>query len=218
MTPSRFWMVPFPMLLHRYWMRLNVDNQIGNALTESSSNPDVTMSQYQMENVVAQIAAEAIWMAGQVGGGGGGFSRLVGETSIMQYTLQWRLNINLAPVMTGRGRTGTHKPDGLHTVKSASPLELLWLAAHMPGLTAGFKDVERPTINNLREAGMFDVCMTDNDDATDTQQYLDHFCKPERRRSALIRNTGRTSDGGSGRTSNSGIGEGEPLMDGGVDR
>ncbi|KAH7903079.1 hypothetical protein BJ138DRAFT_1120757, partial [Hygrophoropsis aurantiaca] len=61
------------------------------------------------------------------------------------------------------GRIGTHKPDGSHTVKSASPLELLWLAAHMPGLTTGFKDIEKPTMNNLREAGMFDVCLIGSD-------------------------------------------------------
>ncbi|KAH7905605.1 hypothetical protein BJ138DRAFT_1105846 [Hygrophoropsis aurantiaca] len=188
-TPSNV-----PSVLDVYAMSLfglNANEQAYNAGLESSSNPSFTMSRYQLENAVAQISAEAVWMAGQVGDGDGGFSRSVGETSVMQYVLQWRLNINLVPTMiatlasfiafilaievTGRGRTGTPKLDESHTVKSASPLELLWLAARMPGLTVGFKDVEEPTMNNLREAGMFDVCLTDNDDATCTQQHLDRF-------------------------------------------
>ncbi|KAH7903579.1 hypothetical protein BJ138DRAFT_117894 [Hygrophoropsis aurantiaca] len=156
---------------------LDVNSQVDTAQFESSSNPDFTMSRYQLENAVARIAAEAIWMAGQLGEEGGGFSRVTGETSVMQYALQWRLNINLVPLIIATlasfiafslaievtGRTSAHKPNESHTVKSASPLELLWLAAHMPGLTAGFKDIEKPTMNNLREAGMFDVCLTGND-------------------------------------------------------
>ncbi|KAH7904351.1 hypothetical protein BJ138DRAFT_931006 [Hygrophoropsis aurantiaca] len=181
-----------PSVLDAYMMSLfglDVKAQAEYATQESSSNPNFTMRRYQLENAVAQIAAEAIWMAGQVGEEGGGFSRSTGETSVMQYILQWRLNINLVPLIIATlasfvafvlaievtGRTGAHKPDESHTVKSASPLELLWLAAHMPGLTAGFRDVEKPTTNNLREAGMFDVCLTDNDDAVYTQQHLDRF-------------------------------------------
>ncbi|KAH7904315.1 hypothetical protein BJ138DRAFT_1131009 [Hygrophoropsis aurantiaca] len=169
-----------PSVLDAYMMSLfglNADDQVENSHSESSSNPSFIMSRYQLENAVAQIAAEAIWMASQFGEGNGGFSRSIGETNVMQYTLQWQLNINLAPLITATlasfiafvsaievtGRTDTHKPGGSHTVKSASPLELLWLAAHMPGLTTGFKDVEKPTMNNLREAGMFDVCLAGND-------------------------------------------------------
>ncbi|KAH7903530.1 hypothetical protein BJ138DRAFT_1131324 [Hygrophoropsis aurantiaca] len=169
-----------PSILDAYLMSLLGLNATADAIDawkESSSNPNVTLSPYQLENAVAKIAAEAIWMAGQLGGRDGGFSRSTSETSVMQYILQWRLNLNLAPLIVATlasfiafilaiemtGRIGTHKPDGSHTVKSASPLELLWLAAHMPGLTTGFKDIEKPTMNNLREAGMFDVCLIGSD-------------------------------------------------------
>ncbi|KAH7903580.1 hypothetical protein BJ138DRAFT_1167935 [Hygrophoropsis aurantiaca] len=173
-----------PSVLDAYMMSLfglYVNAQTDNAAYESGSHPNFTMSPYQLENAVAQVAAEAIWMAGQFGAEGGGFSRSTGETSVMQYMLHWRLNINLAPSIVATlasliafilaievtGRTGTPRPGGSHTVKSASPLELLWLAAHMPGLTAGFKDVEKPTMNNLREAGMFNVCLKSNDAKVD---------------------------------------------------
>ncbi|KAH7904204.1 hypothetical protein BJ138DRAFT_1119628 [Hygrophoropsis aurantiaca] len=169
-----------PSVLDAYMMSLfglNATADVNKSQYESSSNPNFTLGQYQLESAVAQIVAEAIWMAGQLGQEGGGFSRSTGETGVTQYLLQWRLNINLAPLIVATlasfiafllaiemtGRIGTHKPDGSHTVKSASPLELLWLAAHMPGLTTGFKDIEKPTMNNLREAGMFDVCLIGSD-------------------------------------------------------
>ncbi|KAH7920745.1 hypothetical protein BV22DRAFT_1132840 [Leucogyrophana mollusca] len=146
-----------------------------------STNPTFTLSPYQLESAIALMTAEAIWMAGQLGEGGGGFASSTGQTNVTQYTLQWRLNINLVPlifatvaslasiilavIMTGAPRA--RKTRTAPAIKSAGVLELLWLAVHLPDLREGLEAVEEPTVDNLRAAGMFDVCLADGIKAVD---------------------------------------------------
>ncbi|KAH7925013.1 hypothetical protein BV22DRAFT_1065752 [Leucogyrophana mollusca] len=119
------------------------------------------------EDALTSVLASSIWAAGQLGvGGGGGFPRSLGEAVMSQQVLEWRLHLSVALAasliglvlvvqMIGlAGRRSQQEP----VVKSAGVLEFIWLAVRMPTLKQGMEGLEDPTAENLRPAGMFDVC------------------------------------------------------------
>ncbi|KAH7925015.1 hypothetical protein BV22DRAFT_1195502 [Leucogyrophana mollusca] len=63
--------------------------------------------------------------------------------------------LGLAAQMIRRTGHGLHQDP---KVQSFGVLELIWLAARVPALKEGMETVEDPTTENLRIAGMFDVC------------------------------------------------------------
>ncbi|KIJ64354.1 hypothetical protein HYDPIDRAFT_28797 [Hydnomerulius pinastri MD-312] len=150
---------------------LNLTAINATSATQSSANPSVTLSPYQMETAVAQMAAEFIWLAGEVGESAGGFQRGTGEVQATQLVLQWRLNINTIPVIFASlssfvllalvfylvGRPSRRQS----AVSGASVLEILWLGARSRYLREPLEDITDPSTDNLRAAGMFEVCLAD---------------------------------------------------------
>ncbi|KAH7919916.1 hypothetical protein BV22DRAFT_838858 [Leucogyrophana mollusca] len=83
-----------------------------------------------------------------------------------------RLNINWIPLtfalsasiilfalaiqMTHMGSKSPHKDN---TIQNTGVLELVWLASRLPELRDGIGKVERPSVDNLRAAGTFDVLL-----------------------------------------------------------
>ncbi|KAH7917472.1 hypothetical protein BV22DRAFT_935569 [Leucogyrophana mollusca] len=79
--------------------QINPDAVDENAAAfDSDTTPTFTLSADQMENVLSQLLASAIWTAGTLGEANSGFDRSTGSANITQPTLAMRLNINWVPV------------------------------------------------------------------------------------------------------------------------
>ncbi|EIW83815.1 hypothetical protein CONPUDRAFT_150871 [Coniophora puteana RWD-64-598 SS2] len=135
---------------------------------EKPPDPSFELSPRQLESALSNLAAGLMWTAGQVNEGG--FQRAVGETLVTQQVLMWRLNINLAPLLFALFAslimlgveifiTGFSTPTS--AVDSTGILEILWLSDRLPPLREGVRNVSEPTTDNLRAAGMVDVCIAD---------------------------------------------------------
>ncbi|KAH7904516.1 hypothetical protein BJ138DRAFT_1237178, partial [Hygrophoropsis aurantiaca] len=142
----------------------------------SNITPTFTLSMDQMENAVSEVLAQAIWTAGLLGEVGGGFNCSSGSAEITKMVLEMRLNVSREKLsfalsssvilfaitirLTCIGIEGSPKNN---TVENMGVLELIWLASRSPELRFGVSDVERPSVDNLRAAGMFEVCLASMD-------------------------------------------------------
>ncbi|KAF8836819.1 hypothetical protein BDN67DRAFT_973663 [Paxillus ammoniavirescens] len=140
----------------------------GSALFPPPSDPSalVTLSPYQLEQAIAQIAAQILWLAGESGEMKGGFQRASGESQVTKVVTQWRLNVLFAStaslvlsvigcLLVGRlSRRCT-------SVSGVSVLETLWIAAHSQALYERMADIDDTSLDNLRAAGMFGICIAD---------------------------------------------------------
>ncbi|KIJ07221.1 hypothetical protein PAXINDRAFT_103048 [Paxillus involutus ATCC 200175] len=147
---------------------------LGSPLFPPQSDPSalVPLSPYQLEQAIAQTAAEMLWLAGQAGEKGGGFQRESGESQVTQVVTQWRLNINKVPVLFastasfllflfGLVLVGWPSRRRCTSVSGISVLETLWIAAHSQALYERLADVDDASLDNLRAAGMFGICVAD---------------------------------------------------------
>ncbi|KIJ14602.1 hypothetical protein PAXINDRAFT_12700 [Paxillus involutus ATCC 200175] len=153
-------------------MCINVTT-FGSALFPPQSDPSalVTLSPYQLEQAITQTAAEMLWLAGQDGGERGGFQRTSGESQVTQVVTQWRLNINTIPVLFASTASFLLFVIGFFlvgwpsrrctSVSGVSVLETLWIAAHSQVLHERMADIDDASLDNLRAAGMFGICIAD---------------------------------------------------------
>ncbi|KAG6370612.1 hypothetical protein JVT61DRAFT_11231 [Boletus reticuloceps] len=54
-------------------------------------------------------------------------------------------------------RFARHRP----SIKGVSVLEMLWIAAHSQTICEHMADIEEPSLDNLRKAGMFTIRLGD---------------------------------------------------------
>ncbi|KAF8440848.1 hypothetical protein L210DRAFT_2117352 [Boletus edulis BED1] len=121
----------------------------------------------QMERIVSRIATEFIWIAGELGSAGGGFDRQAEDSQIIQYRLQWRLNINPLPVIVALCASvilyvlavcmlwNRHSRPG--TVSNAGVLEIMWLGSRSRVLREHLRDRQNPSVDSLRASSMFET-------------------------------------------------------------
>ncbi|KIJ08401.1 hypothetical protein PAXINDRAFT_18463 [Paxillus involutus ATCC 200175] len=146
----------------------------GSPLFPPQSDPSalVMLSPYQLEQAIAQVAARMLWLAGQAGEDRGGFQRASGESQVTQVATQWRLNINKIPVLfastasfvlfvIGLLLVGWPSRRRCTSMSGVSVLETLWIAAHSQALYERLADVDDASVDNLRAAGMFGICIAD---------------------------------------------------------
>ncbi|KIK92696.1 hypothetical protein PAXRUDRAFT_13082 [Paxillus rubicundulus Ve08.2h10] len=153
-------------------MCINVTT-FGSALFPPQSDPSalVALSPYQLEQAITQTAAEMLWLAGQAGEERAGFQRASGESQVIQMITRWRLNINTIPVLFASTASLVlfvivfflvGRPSRRCTsVSGVSVLEALWIAAHSQVLHERMADIDDASLDNLRAAGMFGICIAD---------------------------------------------------------
>ncbi|EIW76778.1 hypothetical protein CONPUDRAFT_168544 [Coniophora puteana RWD-64-598 SS2] len=132
-------------------------------------DPTQSIALADFENALAVTTAELLWTAGQLTQNG--YSPDVVTAEAMHFELTWRVNINLTPLLFAFCASvitlvlemilvGWQVHDN-PAVSNVGILEMMWLIDHEPALRSKFSEVGRPTNDNLREAGMFDVHLTE---------------------------------------------------------
>ncbi|KAG1898901.1 uncharacterized protein F5891DRAFT_1279268 [Suillus fuscotomentosus] len=139
-----------------------------------------TLTPDELEYAVAKVAAQLIWLAGQMGTANGGIDpgnglahATLAAAFSMTTTLQ--LNINLLPlafaasasvIMLGLALHMTRAFDASHdrqvraAITNIGVLQLLWLSRRSTSINEVLEEVQHPTEANLRRAGMIDVCFS----------------------------------------------------------
>ncbi|KAF8126278.1 hypothetical protein EV363DRAFT_1224592 [Boletus edulis] len=113
-----------------------------------------------------------IWIGGQLGPSQGGFERTVGESQVMQVVTMWRLNINKVPVILASvaslvlfimviwlTEVPSRIPHPSASITGISVLEILWVVSHSQTLHEHMIEIEDPSLDNLRQAGMFQISL-----------------------------------------------------------
>jgi len=164
-----------PSLVDYYFMQqlgIDVPDLLEDLLWnqyQDPPNPAFSLSLADFEDMLARTAAGMLWTAGRLTQGG--WQPEIGAAAVSQDVLVWRLNINLLPllfalfassIMLGLAvcLVGLRGHNDI-VVSNVGILETLWLAEREPSLHSKFGGVGEPTVERLRAAGMFDVCLSD---------------------------------------------------------
>ncbi|KAJ8592226.1 hypothetical protein M405DRAFT_859914 [Rhizopogon salebrosus TDB-379] len=178
-----------PSIVDEYMMSLVGLNLTAQYLSSLPPVSNATLTPDKLESVVAQAAAQVIWIAGQIGSSNGGLDIGNGTADAIQEIIALRLNVNFLPlvfaasasiIMVGLALYMT-RADTSHDTQSVIPntgaLQLLWLGRHSVPIHDTLEDVEDPTDVNLRRAGMVDVCFakttSDEEDRLSMQSSTD---------------------------------------------
>ncbi|KAG1733543.1 hypothetical protein EDB19DRAFT_1216323 [Suillus lakei] len=152
---------------------LNLTDQYERYLDDAPPIANFTLGPDKLELAVAKVAAQLIWTAGRMGTANGGLQPGNGIANVNEELIALRLNINLLPlsfaasasvIMLGLALHMTRAFDTSRNSQAAIPnigvLQLLWLGHRSASINEVLEDVEHPTEDNLRRAGMIDVCLT----------------------------------------------------------
>ncbi|KAG1836969.1 hypothetical protein DFJ58DRAFT_864015, partial [Suillus subalutaceus] len=149
---------------------LNLEAQYIQSSTNWDQVPvsNFTLSQDKLEAAIAQTVAQVTWMAGRMNGG---IQPGEGMTLAYEEVTALRLNITLLPLLFATSASVIMLGLALYTtrafhasrntqapISNAGALQLLWLGYHSASVHKALQDVEHPTEDNLRRAGMLDVC------------------------------------------------------------
>ncbi|KAG8215508.1 hypothetical protein J3R82DRAFT_9153 [Butyriboletus roseoflavus] len=144
-----------------------------NASFSETSSSLYTLTPNQLQQAIEDSVAAIIWTAGQLGSNQGGFDRMTGESQVTQVITEWRLNINTVPVAFASTaslilfilvlcliRIPSRLPQNGRSITGLSVLETLWVAAHSQTICENMVDLNDPSLDDLRRAGMFKVCLS----------------------------------------------------------
>ncbi|KAF8132764.1 hypothetical protein EV363DRAFT_1416435 [Boletus edulis] len=133
-----------------------------------------TLPPNQLEQTLEQLVAAMIWIAGELGPSQGGFMQTQGQSPVTQVITEWRLNINTIPVVFASGASlvllilafllagiPAKYAHPRSSINGVSVLETLWIAAHSRTIREHMADIEEPSLDNLRKAGMFTIRLGD---------------------------------------------------------
>ncbi|KAF8123885.1 hypothetical protein EV363DRAFT_1545912, partial [Boletus edulis] len=133
-----------------------------------------TLPPNQLEQSFEQLVAAMIWIAGELGPSQGGFMQTQGQSPVTQVITEWRLNINTIPVVFASGASlvllilafllagiPAKYAHPHSSINGVSMLETLWIAAHSRTIREHMADIEEPSLDNLRKAGMFTIRLGD---------------------------------------------------------
>lgn len=141
-------------------------------LFESGGYPlsTFTLSPDKLEAAIAQVTAQLIWTATQIGTSNGGLQFGNGTAYVNEHIISLRLNINILPLLFAISasvimitsalcmtRAFDVSSDNQVVIPSTGALQLLWLGCHSAPVSEVLDDVVHPTEDNLRRAGMIDV-------------------------------------------------------------
>ncbi|KAG1767899.1 hypothetical protein EV702DRAFT_979800 [Suillus placidus] len=162
-----------PSIVDEYIMSLVGLNLTAQYLRWAPGGPPVsnfTLRRDKLEAAIAQTVAQLTWMAGRMGSNGG-IQPGEGMALVDEEVIALRLNITLLPLMFATSASVIMLGLALHTtgafhashdsqapISNAGALQLLWLGRHSASVHEALQDVEDPTEDNLRRAGMIDVC------------------------------------------------------------
>ncbi|KAG2344920.1 hypothetical protein BDR05DRAFT_961340 [Suillus weaverae] len=147
-----------------------------------------TLSPDKLEAAIAQTVAQLTWLAGRMGSNGG-IQPGEGMALVDEEVIALRLNIALLPLMFATSASVIMLGLALHTtrafyashdsqapISNAGALQLLWLGHHSASVHEALQDVDDPTEDNLRRAGMIDVCFastTSDEEELPTGSFID---------------------------------------------
>ncbi|KAG1853175.1 hypothetical protein DFJ58DRAFT_745965 [Suillus subalutaceus] len=125
----------------------------------------------QLEAAIARVAAQLIWITGNLGSSNGGIQPGNGTAYINEEIIRLRLNINIIPlsfaisasaIMMALALSMTRacnvSSNSQAAIQSTGTLQLLWLGHQSASVNEVLENVKHPTEANLRRAGMVDVC------------------------------------------------------------
>ncbi|KAG8217909.1 hypothetical protein J3R82DRAFT_6075 [Butyriboletus roseoflavus] len=129
-------------------------------------------NEWNLQQAIENSIAAIIWTAGQLGSNQGEFDRMTGESQVTQVITEWRLNINVVPVVFASTaslilfilvffliRIPSKLAHHGSSITGLSVLETLWIAAHSQTLCENITVVNDPSLDHLRRVGMFKVCL-----------------------------------------------------------
>ncbi|KAG1853197.1 hypothetical protein DFJ58DRAFT_745974 [Suillus subalutaceus] len=167
-----------PSIADAYIMSLlGLNLEVESYMQESQGVDPVsnfTLSPDKLEAAIAQVAAQLVWTAGQVGLSNGGCEEYdYGGSAayIDEQIISLRLNINLLPLMFAISASVIMITLALHmtrafdapsdsqvVIANTGALQLLWLGCHSAPVNEVLDDVEHPMEDDLRRVGMIDIC------------------------------------------------------------
>ncbi|KIK33838.1 hypothetical protein CY34DRAFT_110514 [Suillus luteus UH-Slu-Lm8-n1] len=150
-----------------------------------------TLRPDQLEVAIAKTVAQLIWMAGHMGSesSDGGMQPGEGVALVSEDVVALRLNITLLPllfatsasvIMLGLALYTTGAFDASHSsrasISNTGVLQFLWLGYYSASVHEALQDVEHPMEDNLRRAGMIDVCFasTTSDEELPMRRLIDN--------------------------------------------
>ncbi|KAG2120226.1 hypothetical protein DEU56DRAFT_747020 [Suillus clintonianus] len=119
----------------------------------------------KLEAAIAQTVAEVTWISTRMGSNGGvppGEGMALVDEEVIALRLNLLFATSASVIMLGLALHMTGAFDASHNsqaaIQNTGALQLLWLGHHSPSVHEALEDVEHPTEDNLRRAGMIDVC------------------------------------------------------------
>ncbi|KAG2125724.1 hypothetical protein DEU56DRAFT_961190 [Suillus clintonianus] len=175
-----------PSIVDEYIMSLvglNLTAEYDQSTMGGLPIPAVVLSPDKLEAAIARVAAQLIWIVGQVGLSNGGLQPGNGITDVVEETNALRLNfmmvypqcqfiedeslqlsfaISASVIMMALAIFMTRALNASSNSQAVIPntgvLQLLWLGQHSASVNEVLEDVEHPTEASLRRAGMINVC------------------------------------------------------------
>ncbi|EIW74666.1 hypothetical protein CONPUDRAFT_93831 [Coniophora puteana RWD-64-598 SS2] len=159
-----------PLMDYYLMQQLGIDiagapYQISKVYNQGPPEPTYVLNVTDLEDALAEMVAAMLWTGSQLSGGG--YELPTGSTIALQSVLAWNLKLLIAffsslimlclAIRLGGIRNRGKSP----SILSVGVLEMIWLADHDPLMRSKVGEVENPTVDNLRAAGMFEVCFTD---------------------------------------------------------
>ncbi|KAG2739793.1 hypothetical protein P692DRAFT_20841016, partial [Suillus brevipes Sb2] len=147
-----------------------------------------TLRPDQLEVAIAKTAAQLMWMAGRMGSDGA-IQPGEGMALVSENVIALRLNITFLPLLFATSASVIMLGLALHTtrafgashssrafVSNTGVLQFLWLGYYSASVHDALQDVEHPTEDNLRRAGMIDVCFasTTSDEELPMRSLIDN--------------------------------------------
>ncbi|KAF8123886.1 hypothetical protein EV363DRAFT_1271860 [Boletus edulis] len=156
---------------------------LGSATT-AEMLPSIALGSKQLEDSIAQIAAEFIWLASTFATGEG-IQQIEGKSEITNLVLELRLNVNMTPTILGLFTSiilfvimawmlhGPYPKVSKRGITSPSILELMWISAHSTTFQGFMTRVHNSIPDQLRiEGTKTEVCLLNLDIGT-TKLYRD---------------------------------------------
>ncbi|EIW83816.1 hypothetical protein CONPUDRAFT_70756 [Coniophora puteana RWD-64-598 SS2] len=124
---------------------------------EQQNPPSINLTVSALESALSHMVAGMVWIAGQ--SGSKGFTRESGETW-MEAQYQYNIMTVASIVMLAAELAITGFKGKKDTVlRGTGILDVLWLTAKLPSLSDHMMDIDMPTSDALRAAGMHKVCL-----------------------------------------------------------
>ncbi|KAF8136907.1 hypothetical protein EV363DRAFT_1155909 [Boletus edulis] len=148
------------------------------ATSMSSAHPSITLSSTQLEAAISKLAAELIWLAGQLGESNGGFAFTSTSNDATEFVLRWKLNVISAVTASFVLLAIIYfvgSPTNQSTsINGISVLEILWIGAHTHKLRDIFHKKATPSPEELRAMGVFDTCLITDVTGSNSERMKEH--------------------------------------------